>query len=464
MKFYRLDLLTLLISLFILNSCKNQDTIGLGVINSNQINGSLIDTSTIVVNTVLEDTVQTNGLTHSALSYFKDPVFGITESNLAMDLNLPNLGAYTIPQGTITIDSALLVLKYSRNSFYGDSLASRYKANVYQLNERVFPKLYYNTKTWDVDKSTLLGSKAFIARTSDSVQIITPIPNRSDTLIKVAPQLRIPLTTAFINKILYNAPAAQLKSNLVFKNNVNGLYVTLDQGQTGVGGTVMFALDSAASVQIYYKHNDGSVIDTGVLVLPSITHAIEIKRPLTNRSAAVRTELDPTTTGNRKTFYIQGLGGLRTKISFPYIKNIVKTIGGDVIVNRAELIVTPVPGSIVPFAPLPKLSLYRLDLAKQRQYLQDGAANDVRSFQQSVLGGFYNQQIQQYHFVVTAYIQDLIRGVSTDYGTYLGASILSQLPSIIPTAEIDGRTQAIGFDTTSPYRIKLNIFYTKVVK
>ncbi|NNU33536.1 hypothetical protein HK413_04125 [Mucilaginibacter sp. S1162] len=60
MKFYRLDLLTLLISLFILNSCKNQDTIGLGVVNSNRVNGSLIDTSTIVINTVPEDSVQTN--------------------------------------------------------------------------------------------------------------------------------------------------------------------------------------------------------------------------------------------------------------------------------------------------------------------------------------------------------------------------------------------------------------------
>jgi hypothetical protein len=464
MKFYRLDLLTLLISLFILNSCKNQDTIGLGVINSNQVNGSLIDTSTIVVNTVPEDSVQTNGLSNSALSYFKDPVFGTTESNLAIDLNLPQFGAYTIPQGTITVDSALLVIKYARGSFYGDSIASRYKANVYQLNERVFNKLYYNTKTWDVDRSTLLGSKSFVARTADSIRITTPIANAPDTLIKVSPQLRIPLTTAFINKILYNAPAEQLKSNLVFRNNVKGLYVTLDQNQTGLGGTVMFALDSAASVQIYYKHNDGSVIDTGVLVLPSITHAIEVKHPLSSRPAAVQTELANTTTGGRKTFYIQGLGGLRTKISFPYIKNIVKTIGGDVIINRAELVVTAVPGSTVPFAPLPKLSLYRLDLAKQRQSVQDGDKYDIRSFQQGILGGFYNKQLQQYHFVITAYVQDLLRGVSPDYGTYIGASILSALPSITPTAEIDGRLVGVGFDTTSPYRIKLNIFYTKVVK
>jgi hypothetical protein len=136
MKFIRLDLLTLLISLFIFTGCKNQDTIGLGVVASNQISGSLIDTSTIIVNTVREDSIVTNGLSRTPLSYFKDPQFGITEANLAIDLNLPGNSAYTLPSGTITVDSALLVLRYAANGFYGDSIASRYKANVYQLKER----------------------------------------------------------------------------------------------------------------------------------------------------------------------------------------------------------------------------------------------------------------------------------------------------------------------------------------
>src|SRR5476651_1386017 len=108
MKFFKLDLLTLLISLFILNSCKNQDTIGLGVNASNQLTGSLIDTATIVVNTIPEDSVVlsntgTGSLTKSPMGLFRDPIFGTTESNLAMDLNLPSSTAYTIPAGTITI-------------------------------------------------------------------------------------------------------------------------------------------------------------------------------------------------------------------------------------------------------------------------------------------------------------------------------------------------------------------------
>jgi hypothetical protein len=160
------------------------------------------------------------------------------------------------------------------------------------------------------------------------------------------------------------------------------------------------------------------------------------------------------------------MGGLKSKISFPYLKNVLKTIGNDVIINRAELVVTVVPGSNIPFAPLPKLAMYRYDLAKQRAFIQDALnpSFDPRSFSGTVPSGFFITQQQQYRFLITAYIQDLMRGVTPDYGTYIGSVTPTTTSTIATTAQVDGRTQAVGFDTTSPYRIKLNIFYTKVVK
>src|SRR5579864_988280 len=100
MKFFRLDLLTLLISLFILNSCKNEGTVGLGVNPNSQLSGSLIDTATIVVNTVAEDSVVTSGIAKTPMGLFRDPVLGTTQSNIAVALNLPGQAAYTLPTGT----------------------------------------------------------------------------------------------------------------------------------------------------------------------------------------------------------------------------------------------------------------------------------------------------------------------------------------------------------------------------
>ncbi len=460
MKFLRLDLLTLLISLFILGSCKNQDSIGLGVNSANQLNGSLIDTSTIVVNTIPEDSVVTSSATKLQLAYFKDPVLGVTEANIATDLNLPGNTAYTLPTGTITIDSALLVLKYA-HGFYGDSIASRYKVNVYQLNERVLGANYYNTKKWNYNSANLLGTKSFLARMNDSIKINANVSGYKDSLIKVAPQIRVPINPNFINSILFNASSSQLSSNLIFKNNVKGLYITLDKtGTTGSGGAIMIAPDSVAQINVYYRVTNGSTIDTLNTTLLTTNHAVEIRHTY---STAVQNELNNKTKSS-PVFYLQGVG-LRAQISFPYLKNILKTIGSDIVLNRAELVITPNPGSEIPFAPLAQISMYRYDLAHQRIALQDASAADPRAAAFGTFGGIYSSTTKNYHFTITAYIEDLLRGRTVDYGTFIGpVDYDDRSLSSLPSATTSARTFAIGSDPASPYRIKLNIIYTKLSK
>jgi hypothetical protein len=470
MKFFKLDLLTLLISLFILSSCKNQGTIGLGVTAANQLNGSLIDTSTIIVNTIPEDSVVTNALGRTPMGLFRDPVFGTTQSDAAIDLNLPG-ASYLLPTGTITVDSALLVLRYS-DGFYGDSLASRYKVNVYQLGERIYTNsIYYNTKQWKYNSTTLLGTRTFFSRTHDTIGVTVPVPGGKDSIQKVPPQLRIPMDKNFINNILFNASAAQLGSNLVFKNNVNGLYITLDKtGTTGAGGTFMLALDSNSTIattagtclDIYYHTLNGTTIDTAMVTLSSTLHAASIRHTY---SSAIQTELNNQKSGSRNAIYIQGTAGLRAKISFPYLKNIIKTVGSDIVVNRAELVITPSPGSAIPFAPLPEITIYGYDIAGQRVQIQD-ATTDPRAGGPLVFGGFYSYNLQDYHLVVTAFISDLMRGRTVDYGTFLGAVDINSATSAAPTvtAQTAARTFAIGTDKSSQYSIKLNIIYTKIAK
>lgn len=467
MKFLRLDLLTLLISLFILSSCKKQGTVNLGVNDENLIEGKLIDTSSVFVSTVREEDASTSALVKTPLSYFKDPVFGITESNVALDLNLPNRGAaYTLPTGTITIDSAVLVLPYA-NGFYGDSITTRYQANVYQLDERMLNSMAYPaSKKWK-RKSTLLGTKSFLSRTHDSVTVVEPIRDKKDSVMKFSPQLRIPIDPQFVMNNVFDAPATQLASNLVFKNAVNGLYVTLNKAQTGPGGTFMLNMDSAA-VKVYFKVKTISAgldkIDTTYILLPSMTRAAEISHNYAGTVIATELASTQKTRGN---FYLQGLLGLRAKIQFPYLKEIITKVGSDIIVNRAELVISAQPGTTFPYEPLNSLMFYRLDLAKQRINIQDNSSTDPRS--NPSYGGFYNPTKKEYHFLVTAYVQDLMRGKVVDYGAYLGAADnvgSNYFSDVSPNAQLDGRTAAVGFDGTllPPSRIKLNIIYTKVAK
>jgi hypothetical protein len=459
MKFFRLDLLTLLISLFILNSCKNKDTIGLGLDSSTQLNGSLIDTATIVVNTLKEDSVVTTNLAKTPLGYFIDPVLGTTESNIAVGLNLPGSSAYTLPTGTISIDSAVLVLRYA-DGFYGDSLTSNYKVNVYQLGVRPLAKTYYSNTNWTSNLGSLVGTRPFFPRTHDSIKIMNIITGAPDTLIKVVPQLRIPIDKAFINTILFNAGSAQLASNVVFQNNVKGLYITLDKsGTTGAGGTMMFKL--ADSLNVYYRAVSGTTIDTAVVSLPLGTSAAEIKHTF---STAVNTDINDTTS-SKNLIYLQGLAGTKVRIKFPYLKNIIKNVG-NIVINRAELVITPSPGSTIPFKAQPKLTMYRYDIAHQRAELEDANQSDARYQGVGTFGGYYSPSLKNYHFIVTAYVQDLMNGKTVDYGTYLAPVDTTNTTSvdINPTAQTAGRTIAVGTDKNSPYRIKLNIIYTKINK
>jgi hypothetical protein len=465
MKFFRLDLLTLLISLFILNSCKNQDAVGLGINSSNQISGSLVDTSTVFTNTVLDDSVVTSGpLAKTPLSYFNDPIFGITQSDIAIDLNLPGSAAYTLPTGRVVIDSARLVLKFA-DGFYGDSIASSYRVNVYQLNERFNSNLiYYNTKQWNYNASNLIGSLTFNSRTHDSIKIFNIIPAEPDTLIKVAPQIRIPIDASFINTNLFNASAQTLASNAVFQNTVKGLYITIDKTKTtGAGGN--FMISPSDSLAVYYRSINGTTIDTAVAYLPIAHLAANIRHTY---STTIQTELNSKAV-SRGTIYLQGPASLRTKISFPNLlvnlrNNLLKK-DSDIVLNRAELVVTPVPGTTIPYKPLPKITMYRLDLALQPANVEDANSSDPRSGGVSVFGGFYSTGTQSYHFVITAYLQDLLLKNTIDYGTYIAPIDTTNTTGIdiLPTPQVAARTVAGGgANKSSPYSIKLNIIYTKI--
>jgi hypothetical protein len=474
MKFFRIDLLTLLISLFILSSCKNQDGIGLNP--DQQLNGTQLVDTNIVVNTTYEDSVATTGITKTPLGYFKDPQIGTTEANIAMALTLPLGGAYTLPTGTITIDSALLVIKYA-DGFYGDSLNSKFKLNVYQLTEKpVATQTYFNTHSWGYNSSNLLGTKTFVSRTHTTYKITDIVAGAKDTLKKVTAQLRVPISSTFINNILFGASSAVLASNPLFLSTTKGLYLTMDKNQVGAGGNFMVQLDNDSTrIDIYYRADNGTTIDTAVVSLPVASHSAEIKHTY---NATVLGVINNQTTSNN-TFYIQGLAGLRAKVSFPDLKTLITKIGSDVVINRAELVITPTIGSTIPFKAQPKISVYQLDKALQRVPLRDAldastvnsSAGNVLGQGISVFGGYFTVK-NDYHFIITGYVQDLMRNQAVvDYGTYIGAVDTTNTSTVdyFATPSTGGRVIAAGSVTNKssadyPYRIKLNIIYTKINK
>src|SRR5690606_5813270 len=199
MKYYFRDLLTLLISLFILTGCDNPSKVGLDVDPGDQIYGELIDSLTVQAVTTKEDSILTRGLFQIPFGYLNDPV--IVESSADIQFALQNVAAgdSRIPANA-AIDSAILVINYGQD-FFGDSLNSIAKIEVKQLSTPYeIGKNYPSNASWTVNPD-VYGEKTMTRHAyRDSVRIRTVINDR-DTTVRVAPQIRIPMDAAKIKNL-----------------------------------------------------------------------------------------------------------------------------------------------------------------------------------------------------------------------------------------------------------------------
>lgn len=495
MKFSKLDLLTLLISLFLLSSCKDASTIGLNL-GGNKITGTLLDTVTVLSNTVVDEPTSTypaagTGITRYPLGYMKDPVFGITTASLAMAVNLPSATAFTVGTNPV-IDSVVLVLPYDtaaagvsssfltstpyrRKEFYGDSTAI-YNITVSQLTTSIksYGGTYPSNQTYP--SGDVLGTFSAAIKPNTHVKVLSIITGAKDTMVNNPPQLRIKLNSALIQSKILGLDSLTLTTDYKFNAAFKGLKVTATT--TNANGGIMFLNFASANsnLEIYYKHTDAttaSVIDTVAARFPIITTTNAVAATVTHDYTGTAVAAQLAAPAVYQTTYLQALSGIRNKISFPYLSALKAKIGSNIVINKAELVIDiSDPADSIPFKIPYRLALYRLDVAGQRANLPDNnpysstnTGGDERSAASAIsYGGVYDYVKKSYTFTVTDYVQDIIDGKQIDYGTYLApesgdAALANATPYAVPTTA--GRVVIGAFTNTANRKIRLNIYYVK---
>lgn len=490
MKFTKQDLLTLLIGLFLFASCKDSNTIGLGTEDGQGILGELVDSVTVTSQTLKEDLSSGVGLLRYPLGYMSDPDFGKSEAALSMSVGLPQAD-YKFGTGA-AIDSAVLVLPYS-TQFYGDTIAPVYTFTVKQLANDLSKETSYTTdKTWPV-QPTVIGTYSGKIKPNTKFKITDIVTAGKDTLKSVIPQLRIKLTNSFIQNNIMNLDSVTLSKAANFWKSFKGLNVT--STATDKGGMMFFTANASDSrIEIYYKRPNATTpanTDTVVVNFPigsnSSTGAsagpvhAAIKHDYTG--TAIKTQLDnPNPATPYTVTYLQALGGLKNKISFPYLKKFLadkkadQTKGGNantkVVINKAELVIDLSAGTdVLPFSAAQRLSLYRYDIAGQRANVPDNDRRtqtyigDARALESELLfGGYFDSVRKRYIFNITSYIQDLMDGKTEDYGTFLAPSSVTEF-NISPPVTSAARSIISKFKyprAASDKTLKLNIYYTQV--
>lgn len=460
MKIFRLDLLTLvLISLFSFNACRksNPNDIGLAVPNSEAINTTLISTLPISTITVRDELLQTNTLSKHPYGILNDPLFGTTEANLLISLNLPssNLSFGTNP----TIDSAVVVLNYG-NEYLGDP-AAVFNFKIHQLDNRLLPTSnLYNNNT-DTYQAPIIGTQTGRIDIDKKVQA----NDATGTSITLAPQVRIRLNNTFAQTIL-GASSTTLANNDTFGDFIKGLYLKATPSSSSTGGIVFFDLATGASKLELYYHNQGNT-NTQYTSLPIISSGTNpcVAAFSHNFSGSGATEVQNNIDQIGANYnFVQPLAGVRTKVYFPDLTALSSQ--KNITINKAELVVTTQTlGSDVPsiFSPAPKLYLYQTDIAGQRKFLPDGNAADLRFLGDSDFGGTYNTTDQKYRFIITSYIQDLVNNNAKQYNTYLSVvdPNSTRAATLLPSGTTAKRV-VIGSGTAgAPLQMKLNIIYSK---
>jgi len=468
MRFYKIDLLTLLIGLFLFASCKSSNTIGLDVDPETAVSGELIDSVTIRTETLREDPTNTNGISRYPLGLLNDPVLGTTEASLAMSVNLPN-AAYKI-QLDAALDSAVLVLPYA-SEFYGDSTAI-YSVDVHQLRDDLSTQTaFMSNKDWAFNTSSELVPNGVVGNFTGRIKPNTPvkytkvIAGKPDSVVGVK-ALRIPLDKQFITAQILKIPVNALTNDAFFNARFKGLHVSVNKTRvTGRGAIAHFNMagTAGAMLEVYFKQSNATTagkIDTvaGEFPITPTTNPVAATIKHNYTGTPVETQLaNPTV--QYQTTYLQGTSGLRNKISFPHLANLVQSLGGKVIINKAELVVPIEAGSDVsPFDPASRMALYRYDIGGQRVHIPDVEVllPDSRVVPSYI--GRYNSTNKNYTFIVTRYMQELLDGKTVDYGTFLSPSVDYDLFGL-PTSS---SRSVIGSFGNTTNKVKLNIYYTKI--
>ncbi|WP_461788952.1 DUF4270 family protein [Pedobacter sp.] len=484
MRFFKIDLLTLLISLFLFASCERTSTIGLEVDPSSSVQGGLLDTATVMSRTVRDDVAATNTLSRYPFGFINDPTLGTTESSLALGVTIPN-ESFSFGTNAV-LDSAILVLNFD-SEFYGDSTVN-YSIDVHQLTNNLSKETsYLSNRSYAFDNTILANysGKIFPKTPFKVTDVLTGAP---DTVMTVKPQLRLKLDKTAITSKVLNLDATSLKYNSYFQSAFKGLHVQIKSGtqaNLGNGGIMFFNLaaqtptTSTSGLVLYFRRQNATITtltDTvsvnfpistalGSAAAASITH---------NYSTAVQNQLGAQTTQPTIT-YLQPLAGLRNKLSFPYLKKLRQEVGA-VVVNKAELVIDLSSGTdVAPFRAAPRLALYKNDIAGQRRNIPDNDVGDGYTYagdpraNSAVYGGYFDSVKKRYIFVITAYIQDLLDGKTEDYGTFLGVvpSSATNANYFLATTSLTtaGRAVIGSFQKPAPAGanlVKLNIYYTKI--
>jgi hypothetical protein len=395
-----------IIAACVFQACKEPEGIGLDVLpNGEQMPIAWVDTFTLEARTVRFDSVRTSNRGTYVVGDFGDPIFGRVRSQLYTQFKLqaePAPDAFD--EGTV--DSIVLNLAYSGSYGRRDKLRGAQQFSVYELETDLDEdSVYYSDDMVTGISMTALADTFF---TPDLLNSYNVWPDE-----EIPPSFRIRLPNSFGQRIL---GSDSLTTNDQFSGAFKGLNIRPDNPimPSDQGSLLYFNIGSSFSrIELYYHTAEEDSIRYEFKINNDNAAHTSVEHEF---SQELIDAMDTNQNIGDQTLYVQSLAGTRIRVEFPFLRNMNDL--GVVAINRAELLL-PVDVTREDDFSLPPI------LIANRINAGDSAFAIVDQFEPEGINyydGTYDDENDQYVFVITRYLQQLLSEPDiADYGLYLSS-------------------------------------------
>lgn len=381
-------------------SCKKEyNSIGLNM--EDDLLGTTMESFDVKAWSVLHDTLNTTNMSNQQLGELRDPVFGKTTASVYAQFlqsgSTPYFGNEPI------LDSVVLTLQTA--GYYGDTTAAL-KFEVYELNENLATdNKYYNYSTTGHYADNLLNTPG----ATYQIRPNTPL-NINDEIL--SPHLRIRLRPDFGQRLIQESGDWITDEDIL--EDFKGLYITVTSNHP-TGCIFACNMTSALSgLTIYYHNTAGEGYSYTFRPSESgVSYNNYNHHDYADANQDLKRQIIAHDTANISRLYLQSMGGVRTRIGFPGIRERFSAFNNKVVINRAELVISNCNPSEAVFTQPSGLSIQAVMKDGSLYYIPD---DDMLS-PDGYFGGNYNASKGEYRIRITQYLQQLIlnQGNYADY-------------------------------------------------
>ena len=441
-----------------LTACEDPKDIGLELQDENLIGTEFTDTLTIRTGTVFQgDSIPAFRSQPPLLGQYVDPVLGKVRASTITEVSL-NGTSLNFGAGA-RADSLVLTLDYAFK--YADTLKAM-QVNVHRLTGTFDERTSYFTTTPFPYEATPVGSRAFVPR------IDTETTNGATT--KKTRLIRIKLSPELANEFMAQSGQAGLADQAGFRNFFKGLALTVpEDANASIVGLTLTSTNS--SLALHYTTAEGTAKQHNFL-MGAGNFFTQLSSDRTGTAvAALQTDgsfIPATETGGDS--YVQAGTQLLSKITFPYLDKL-KDLPGNLIINRAELIIPVKAASSANNLPRPpQLVLYETNNANE--FLKD-ISGTVRAVQVDGINPLFTNYpalvassrkngVDYYTMNVTSYLQGVMMGIKSNNGLMLGAvsAASGERSTTIIRPEVRPYRAVVTNNEANP--VRLLIYYSKL--